>query len=218
MAVSLDRSHRRLVSFANQNTPNHMLLDDFLPEFDVRTHHAIRVAAPPEHVYACLWRTNYDHWGITRALYALRTLPAFFSSPMETRRRFLKEAQRQHFTLQDLLANGFVLLDEQSGNELVLGTVGRFWRARGQLCVTSPRRFVEPPPAGMAKAAWNFSVGLHPKGGTELRTETRVLCADAATRRRFRAYWTLIRPASGLIRREILAAVCKQAEATSNQM
>src|SRR5215813_13142296 len=73
---------KRRASFANQNTLNLMLLDDFLPKFDVRTHHAIRVAAPPEHVYACLWSTNFDHWGITRALYALRTLPTFFSSPM----------------------------------------------------------------------------------------------------------------------------------------
>jgi len=195
-----------------------MLLDDFLPEFDVRTHHAIHVAAPPAHVYACVWRTNFDHWGITRALYALRTLPTFFSSPMETRRRFLKELQRQHFTLQDLLDNGFALLDEHSGNELVLGTIGRFWRGRSQLSAANPQRFVEPPAAGTAKAAWNFSVCRHPQGGTELRTETRVLCADSVTRWRFLAYWTLIRPFSSLIRHEILAAVCKKAEATSNQL
>lgn|SRR5262245_3865168 len=191
-----------------------MLLDDFLPEFDVRTHHAIRVAAPRDHVYACVWRTDFDYWGLTRALYAVRTLPTFVSSPQETRRRFLNESQRQHFTLQDLLANGFALLDEQSGSELVLGTVGRFWRARGQLCAPSPQRFVEAAPRGTAKAAWNFSVRRHPNGGTELRTETRVLCADLATRWRFRAYWTLIRPFSGLIRREMLVAVRAQAEAT----
>jgi len=195
-----------------------MLLDDFMPEFDVRTNHAIRVAASPEHVYACVWRTNFDHWGITRALYALRTIPTFVSSPLETRRRFLKEVRRQHFTLEDLLDNGFGLLDEQSGSELVLGTVGRFWGARSQLCAANPQRFVEPLAAGTAKAAWNFSVGHHPKGGTELRTETRVLCADSATRYRFLAYWTLIRPFSELIRHEILAAVRKKAEDTSNQI
>jgi len=193
-----------------------MLLDDFLPEFDVRTHHAIRVAAPPEHVYACAWSTDFDYWGVTRALYAIRTLPTFVSSPRETRRRFLNEARRQHFTLRDLLADGFVLLDERSGNELVLGTVGRFWRARGQLSAPSPQHFVEPAPRGTAKAAWNFSVHRQPNGGAELRTETRVLCADAATRWRFRAYWTVVRPFSGLIRREMLAAVRTQAEATRN--
>src|SRR3954464_4768307 len=102
-----------------------MLLDDFLPEFDVRTRHLIRVAAPAEHVYACLRTADFDYWGLTRALYALRTLPALVSRPKETWRRFLTERRRQHFTLDDLLANGFTLLGEQSGRELVLGTVGR---------------------------------------------------------------------------------------------
>jgi hypothetical protein len=192
-----------------------MLLDDVLPEFDVRTHHAIRVAAPSDGVYACLWNTDFDHWGLTRALYALRTLPTFISSPRETRRRFLGEVQRQHFTLKDLLANGFALLGERPGSELVLGTVGRFWRARGDLRAIDSERFIAPTPPGTAKAAWNFSVRSHPNGGSELRTETRVLCADAATRRRFRAYWTLIGPFSGLIRREMLAAVRAQTEATA---
>jgi len=166
-----------------------MLLDNSLPEFDVRTHYAIRIAASPEHVYACVWCADCDYWGLTRALYALRTLPTFVSSPQGTRRRFLKEAKRQHFTLSDLLDEGFALLGEQSGNELVLGTVGRFWRARGQLCAPNQQRFVEAAPRGTAKAAWNFSVCRHPTGRTELRTETRVLCADSATRWRFRAYW-----------------------------
>ena len=33
---------------------------------------------------------------------------------------------------------------------------------------------------------------LEVPGATELRTETRVLCGDVATRRRFRVYWMLI--------------------------
>jgi hypothetical protein len=194
-----------------------MLLNAFLPEFDVRTRHVIRIAAPPEHVFSCLWTSDFDHWGVTRALYALRTLPAFLGSPKGTWCRFLKERHRPHFTLENLLANGFAVLAEESGHELVLGTVGRFWRAHGQLWATNSERFVTPALPGTAKAAWNFTVRRHPDGGTELRTETRVLCADAPTRRRFRAYWTLIRPFSGLIRREMLAAVRLQAEATRGQ-
>jgi hypothetical protein len=195
-----------------------MLLNRFLPECDVKTRHAIRVAAPPDHVYACLRSANFYHWGLTRALYALRTLPALPGSPTETSRLFVKELQRQRFRLDDLLVNGFTVLGEESGRELVLGTVGRFWRAHGQLCTTTPERFVKPAPPGTAKAAWNFTVGRHPSGGTELRTETRVLCADSVTRWRFRAYWMLIRPFSGLIRREMLAAVRRQAEATGGGM
>lgn len=189
-----------------------MLLNAFLPEFDVRMRHVIRIDAPPEHVFSCLWTADFDHWGATRALYALRTLPAFLGSPKRTWHRLLKERDRRHYTLEDLLATGFAVLAEESGHELVLGTVGRFWRAHGQLWKTNSEGFVTPAPPGTAKAAWNFTVRPDPDGGTDLLTETRVLCADAATRRRFRAYWMLIRPFSGLIRREMLAAVRVKAE------
>ncbi|MNT33576.1 hypothetical protein D3C72_1695100 [compost metagenome] len=47
-----------------------------------------------------------------------------------------------------------------------------------------------------------------PEGtGTRLTTRTRVWCGDAAAQRRFTAYWLLIRPASGLIRRRMLQRV-----------
>jgi HNH endonuclease len=65
-----------------------MLLDDYLPEFDVRTSYATRIAASPAKVYASLWTANFDHWGITRALYSVRTLPSFPARPRETWRRF----------------------------------------------------------------------------------------------------------------------------------
>ena len=189
-----------------------MLLDDYLPEFDVRTSHTTRIAASPPRVYTSLWTANFDHWGVTRALYAVRTLPSFPARPRETWRRFRDELFRKRFTLDGMLSEGFSLLEERPGEELVLGTVGRFWRARGELCATGPVQFRAPAPSGTAKAAWNFEVGLRADGATELRTETRVLCADAATRRHFLAYWMLIRPFSGLIRQEMLAAVRSTAE------
>ena len=189
-----------------------MLLDDYLPQFDVRTSYATRIAASPAKVYASLWTANFDHWGVTRALYAVRTLPSFPARPRETWRRFRGDLLRKRFTLDAMLSEGFALLEERPGEELVLGTVGRFWRARGELCATGAVQFRAPAPSGTAKAAWNFEVGIRAAGATELRTETRVLCADVATRRRFRAYWMLIRPFSGLIRQEMLAAVRSVAE------
>ena len=189
-----------------------MLLDDYLPEFDARTSYATRIAASPATVYASLWTANFDHWGVTRTLYAVRTLPSFPARPRQTWRRVRDELFRQRFTLDGMLSEGFSLLEERPGEELVLGTVGRFWRARGELCAVSPARFRAPAPSGTAKAAWNFEVGVRADGATEFRTETRVLCADVATRRRFRAYWILIRPFSGLIRQEMLAAVRSAAE------
>ena len=188
------------------------LLDEFLPEFDVRISRATRIGASPERVYASLRNADFDYWGITRALYALRTLPSFPLAPRETWRRFREELGRQRFTLEDMLADGFTLLGERPDEELLLGTVGRFWLARGELRATSPQSFREPAPPGNAKAAWNFTVGRRADGITELRTETRVLCTDLVSKRRFRAYWRLIKPFSGLIRNEMLTAVRTAAE------
>jgi hypothetical protein len=106
---------------------------------------------------------------------------------------------------------GFTVLGERPSEELVLGTVGRFWRTVGELRPVSLASLSEPAPPGTAQAARSFAVSRRP-GSAELRTETRVLCADPVARRRFRAYRLVIRPFSGLIRREMLTAVRSAAE------
>jgi hypothetical protein len=46
-------------------------------------------------------------------------------------------------------------------------------------------------------------------GRTVLRAETRVRARDDAARRRFRVYWLVVRPFSGLIRRAWLSAAVR---------
>lgn len=89
----------------------------------------------------------------------------------------------------------------------------------GTQVVASPERVyagVWTSAPGTAKAAWNFAVHPGTGGRSVLTTETRVLCADPATRRRFRTYWAVVGPFSGLIRREMLAAIRDTAEAASH--
>jgi hypothetical protein len=67
--------------------------------------------------------------------------------------------------------------------------------------------------AGYAKMAANFR--LDPIAGgraTRLSTETRVVCTDPSSARRFGRYWRLIRPASGATRRSWLTAIKRRAE------
>src|ERR1700682_1658020 len=97
---------RPVFGFASEGD-RRMLLDDYLPEFDVRTSYATRIAASPAKVYASLWTANFDHWGVTRALYAVRTLPSFPGRPRETWRRFRDELFRHRFTLDGMLSEGF---------------------------------------------------------------------------------------------------------------
>jgi hypothetical protein len=193
-----------------------MLLDEVLPEFHVRASYGTRVVASPERVYASVWTANFDHWGLMRALFMLRGLPALLAAPREAWRRVRAQAGRHRVRLEDVLASGFTLLGERPGEELVLGTIGRFWLARGELRPVSPESFRAASVAGTAKAAWNFAVYPGAGGRTILTTETRVLCADHATRRRFRNYWAVIGPFSGLIRREMLAAIRDTAEVATH--
>jgi hypothetical protein len=139
-------------------TERRMLLDDYLPEFDVRTSYAARIAASPARVYTSLWTANFDHWGVTRALYAVRTLPSFPARPRETWRRLRDELFPQRFTLDGMLSEGFALLGERPGEEFVLGTVGRFWAC--------PWRTVRNQPSSIP-CTGTFG---NRKGGMELRS------------------------------------------------
>ena len=75
-----------------------------------------------------------------------------------------------------------------------------------------PLRRLVTQERGTARAAWNFLVERTPDGGVTLSTETRVQPADAESARRFRRYWWLVRPWSGLTRRYMLRAIRREAE------
>lgn len=185
-----------------------MLIDEFLPASDVTERHEILIAAPPERVYAAVRRMDLSGSPIIRGLFLLRGLPALLTGRS-------REGSPLGVTLEGLLRSGFVLLGERAGEELLLGLVGRFWTVTGDLQrleAAAFRRFDRP---GFAKAAWNFHLAPVGEGKTRLGTETRVLCTDEASRRRFRRYWRLIRPFSGLIRRIMLREIRRSAETPS---
>jgi hypothetical protein len=114
--------------------------------------------------------------------------------------------------LDAILKSGFVLLGDNAPDEIALGVIGQFWKlSGGRYCVDAVGfdAFDQP---GYTRAVWNFS--LVDLGGnvTRLATETRVVCSDSASRIRFRLYWTLIGPFSGLIRREVLRTIRAKVE------
>lgn len=182
-----------------------MLIDKYLPSYDVTERHQVTIRAPIEKVYESVRALDMNGSAVIRALFFLREIPGYFTS------RSRPDA-RLGLTFDGLLQSGFILLGESSPEEILLGLVGRFWTASGciqRLDAAGFQSFDEP---GYAKAAWNFSLKSEDDGRTRLATETRVLCLDAASRRRFRIYWTFIRPFSGLTRKEVLRAVRKQVE------
>lgn len=189
------------------------LIEEYLPHFEVRERHRIRVRATPGATWAALHRADLARSPLVGALLVIRALPAAIGSGRAALARLRDESVR-HVTLDSFREKGFRILEERPPEELVIGLEGRFWRPAGEICTPGPDAFGRtPPPPGTARAVWNFTVRATGPRECELATETRVLCADAAARRRFLPYWWLIRPGSGLIRRAMLASVRDAAEA-----
>jgi hypothetical protein len=189
-----------------------MLLDAWLPEFQLVERHGVVVAAPPAVAFAAIRRSDLGSGPLTRTLLFLRALPGLVVAPRETVRRFLARRGSVHLTLDALASAGFVILGEDPGREVVLGTIGRFWRPSGDMRPFAAAEFASFDEPGWAKAAWSFRVDRAPDGRSTVSTETRVLCTDARSRRTFRRYWRIVRPFSGLIRIEMLRAIRREAE------
>ncbi len=190
-----------------------MLIDERLPVFDADERHSTAVAAPPARVYEAIRRADFRRCVVVRPLFFLRALPGLPSDPRATIRRFLSIGREPgRLTLDALARAGFFQLGERPGSEILFGTIGRFWKPSGGMRATDPAEFDAFSEPGFAKAGWNFAVSPAPDGTSVLTTETRVLCTDPASRRRFRLYWLAIRPWSGLIRRDMLRVIRAEAE------
>lgn len=176
------------------------LLSELLPEYNFAERHQVTVSDPARGVAAAKEATPGE-MPLVRALFALRSAPA-----LVTRGRGLPR-DRGRPLAEQMIAFGFVLLAEDE-HEIVLGFIGQPWKVTGGTMPRVPaeewRAFAEP---GFVKAVMNFRVD-----GGVLSTETRVLVTDARSRRKFRRYWLLIRPFSGLIRRSWLRAAKRRVD------
>ena len=182
-----------------------MLIDEYLPTYDVVERHQIDINVPVGTVYAAVRALDLNDSPVIRWLFTLRELPALLFSRQ-------KRAERRALTLDRLMEVGFILLGERPQHELLLGAVGRFWTPSGDLqhlAIEGFRNFERP---GYAKVAWNFSVSERTDDVTRLATETRAYCLDGGTRRWFRLYWLLIGPFSALTRKEMLRVIKRKAE------
>lgn len=192
-------------------TSERSAIDAWMPDYDHVERHRTRIAAPAATVYDALLALDLAASPIARLLIGLRSLPGWLAG----RRPAIR--LRRTLTLRDATQAGFVMLEERAPHAIVLGLTGRFWQLAGGVLPTDPHSFRDPPPPGAVRAAWSFELSPIGVGATELSTETRVRCADAAARRAFGRYWRIVRPGSGLLRRLMLRAVREAAERAAAQ-
>jgi hypothetical protein len=174
-----------------------MPLSDFLPTYDFSERHQTVVAAAREVV-----RRATDEWRpaqslLWRVLFRVRGL----GRPDGTLRQWAEAA-------------GFLCLADTE-DEIVYSQAGRFWSLNERAALVSPRTpeellALDDPRA--AVAAMSMRLEALAPGRTRLATETRIRALGPQARGRFRRYWLLIRPFSGLLRRSMLAGIKKRAE------
>jgi hypothetical protein len=181
-----------------------MHLDDFVPAYQFAEAHEARVRAPADRVYHAIQQVTANEIRFFRLLTWIRA-PHIPGRGPES----ILNAPGEQPLLSVALRSGFMLLVEEPGREIVVGTI---------VCCGPPPRGLTPEgfraldEPGYAKAAMNFRVTDAGGGWTRLTTQTRVVATDATARRRFAIYWRAIYPGSALIRRMWLAAIARRAE------
>ncbi|MBI3110505.1 MAG: hypothetical protein HYZ01_02930 [Ignavibacteriales bacterium] len=178
-----------------------MLLDEYVPHYDVREIHSVPTHASSPVVFRKLQTITPADLPLVRILMTIRSAPALLFGGAS-----LQSDENTPF-LDQIMGSGFLFLGETE-NEYLVGTIGKFWRPTGELCsdILTAEEFKKFKEPGWAKAGWNFRVeGEGDK--RRIRTETRIVCTDESSRRKFRLYWWFVRPGSGVIRKSILKAL-----------
>jgi len=107
---------------------------------------------------------------------------------------------------------GWVVLAEQPGREIVLGSVTQPWLAAPvfrSISANEFRGFAEP---GYVKIAWTLRADPVSASSSIFHTETRVCTTDSEARMRFRRYWSFVAPGVELIRLVMLLPLKHDAE------
>lgn len=170
-------------------------LDDFLPAYEFSERHWLEIDAPASRIDAAFREVSIADIPVARALWWIRRLGRPYGDTAKP------------FVGGELPG---VVLEDVPGSGIVLGLTGQFWRVLGgrqdPALPKTAEEFIAYDRPDTCKAVVDFRVG-----DRSLSTETRVHVADAAARRKFRRYWLVVRPFSGLIRILLLRAARSRA-------
>jgi hypothetical protein len=197
--------------------PAALRIDEVLPRFDVNVVEHIVVNARPLETYQAVLDTDLADNRLTNLLVTARDLPNRLRRSQRTAERpqgKRQPTQRPTFRLRDATGegSGWVALRDEPGVELLAGLVGKFWRRDYGIVELSPEAFGSFDRPGYAKTVAGFALHPHGEGRTLLTYESRTVTTDAAARRRFAAYWLVLRPFVRQLLRGALVSMKRHAE------
>ena len=174
-----------------------MLVDDFLPAYDVSDSVATTVEADVTRSWEALMAADLIEVGQQRPLVgllgALRALPELAGQLLGGEARSESPGCLRLHDLIDLPPErgGWVLLGERPREEIALGLVGKFWRPVITYAAVTRESFADFNEPGYAKTVYSLALRPLGEGRTLLSGTMRTATTDAQARRWFRRYWTL---------------------------
>ena len=180
-----------------------VLLDRFIPDYEVAERHHVRVTAPAAITLGAAGDTDLQQSRIVRAIFKTRALVLGAGADRAARPKGL---------LAEVKALGWGVLAETPGREIVMGAVTQPWMANVVFRALPPDAFAAFKEPGYVKIAWTLRADPTGPGASIFRTETRVATTDQTARARFRWYWARFSPGIVLIRRVMLGLLKTEAE------
>ena len=180
-------------------------LDDFIPVYQFQEFHETRIHARREEVFKAIKEVRADE------IFLFRTLTWIRRGGRSGPAGILNAPQGEPL-LAVALRTEFMKLTEEPDREIVVGTLVAAPKGTRLKKDPTPDDFKALHAPGFALAALNFRLEDADHDETVLTTETRIYATDAATRKKFGAYWRVIYPGSALIRVMWLRAIRRRAE------
>jgi hypothetical protein len=193
---------RAIAARARRDDARDVLLDRFMPAWDVVERHQTRVGAPADVTLTAARELDLFGAPLVHAIFKAREW-LMRSQPAVPLPRGL---------MASVLSIGWGVLAEVPGREVVVGAITKPWEPNPTFHALPPDDFAAFAEPGYVKIAWTLRADPLDASTSFYRTETRAMATDAAARRRFRRYWRVVSPGIWLIRRLSLAPLRRDAE------
>lgn len=179
------------------------LMDRYMPRHDIVEVHRTRVAAPPSVTWSAARAMDLQDSPVVHTIFRAREL-ILGATP---------GARPPHESfIDELLSIGWGVLADVPGRQMVFGAVTQPWQANVVFRALPPETFAAFDATGYVKIVVTIAVDSVGPRASMLRTETRALATDPASRAKFRRYWAVFSPGILLIRTEMLKLVRHEAE------
>ena len=180
-----------------------LLLDRFMPAYDVVERHRVRVRASAPITLAAAREQDLLASPLIRAIFKARAV-ALGSTP--------DDRARPRPLIPQMLSLGWDVLVDVPDREIVLGAVTKPWEPNPRFRAIGPGQFADFNEPEYVKIIWSLRADSLSADASMFRTETRAAATDDFARLRFRRYWALVSPGVALIRQASLGPLKADAE------